>query len=54
MSSTSIIIIHVDDATTIVLASSIRSREPTFTTTHFANGCGQPHLKSIGHGLAAS
>jgi hypothetical protein len=33
MSSTSIIIC-VDDATTIVLASSIRLPEPTFTTTH--------------------
>lgn len=32
MSSTSIII-RVDDATTIVLASSIRLPEPTFTTT---------------------
>jgi hypothetical protein len=33
MSSTSIII-RVDDATTIVLALSIRLPEPTFTTTH--------------------
>jgi len=53
MSSTSIII-RVDDATTIVLALSIRLPEPTFTTTHLQMGCGPPHLKSIGHGIAAS
>ncbi len=53
MSSTSITIC-VGDATTIVLASSIGLPEPTFTTTHLQMGCGPPHLKSIGHGIAAS
>jgi hypothetical protein len=55
MSSTSIII-RVDDATNNHCTSIIHqiARTNLYHHVQLANGCGHPHLKSIGHGLAAS